>query len=232
MSKKTILITGASKGIGFATAKYLAGVKKHHVVATARSDEHLQKLQSVKPGRIDIISCDLLNTSSMQVLTDFVRDNDLQVSALIHNAGGLIKKPFTELTDDDWSSMWNINVMSAVRLVRALLPFFQKKSHIVAIGSMGGFQGSSKFPELAAYSTSKGALSIWTECMAAELKDRRISVNCLCLGAVETEMFKEAFPGVKAPLKPDDIAEYIGDFAISGHMYMNGRILPVAMDNP
>lgn len=137
-----------------------------------------------------------------------------------------------ELTDDDWNTMWNMNVMSAVRLLRALFPFFAKGAHIVTIGSMGGYQGSSKFPGLSAYSTSKGALSIWTEAMAAELKDDNISVNCLCLGAVQTEMFSAAFPGVKAPLKPEDIGEYIGDFAMKAHKFMNGKVLPVTSGDP
>lgn len=231
MSKKTVLVTGASKGIGAATAKYLANLK-YHVLATARSEEKLQELKNYKSGKIDYISCDLLNASSIQTLVDFVRDRDLRITALTHNAGGLIKKPFLELTDDDWNSMWNMNVMSAVRLLRALLPFFEKNAHIVTVGSMGGFQGSSKFPGLSAYSTSKGALSIWTECMATELNEYHISANCLCLGAVQTEMFENAFPGVKAPLKSDEIAEYIGDFTVNGHKYMNGRVLPVALGNP
>ncbi len=232
MAKKTILVTGASKGIGFATAKHLAGNRKNHILATARSGDKLQELKKTNPGRIDTVACDLLNSSNIQILVDYIRDNDLEIATLIHNAGGLVKKPFIELTDDDWNAMWNTNVMSAVRLLRALLPFIGKNAHFVTIGSMGGYQGSAKFPELAAYSTSKGALSIWSECMSAELKHRKISVNCLCLGAVETEMFQAAFPGVKAPLKPRDVAEYIGDFAVNGHKFMNGQVLPVALGNP
>ncbi len=231
MSHKTILITGASKGIGYATARHLAA-NKHRVLATARSEEKLQELKNTNQKRIDCISCDLTDTTSIQRLTDFIREEQLEITSLIHNAGGLLKKSFGELTDNDWNSMWNLNVMSVVRLLRASIPFFGKNSHIVTIGSMGGYQGSSKFPGLTAYSTSKGALVIWTECMAAELKNREISVNCLCLGAVQTEMFETAFPGIKAPLKSDDIAEYIADFSLKGHKFMNGKVLPIALGNP
>ncbi len=231
MSKKVILITGASRGVGHATARYLAGQKKQ-VLATARSQLLLEELKATDPRRIDYVACDLLDTASLQKIIDYIRDQNVEISALIHNAGGLVNKPFRQLTDQDWTAMWEMNVLSAVRLLRALLPFFAKKAHIVTIGSMGGFQGSSKYPGLSAYSTSKGALSIWSECMAAELKNDGISVNCLCLGAVQTEMFSAAFPGMKAPVKPDDMAQFIGDFALSGHQFMNGKVLPVALGDP
>ena len=231
MAKKTILVTGASKGIGFATAAYLAG-QKHNVLAVARNDDKLDELRSTHPKRIETVACDLLDSSSIQKLVDNAREENIEITTLIHNAGGLIKKSFQDLTDDDWNTMWNMNVMSAVRLLRALFPFFGKGAHFVTIGSMGGFQGSSKFPGLSAYSTSKGALSVWTEAMAAELKEHNISVNCLCLGAVQTEMFSAAFPGVTAPLKPEEIAEYIGEFALKSHKFMNGKVLPVTSGDP
>lgn len=231
LRKKIVLITGASRGIGYATASYLAG-KKNHILAVARSAESLEELKSSHSKRIDYVACDLLDAASIQDIIGYIRDNNVRISALIHNAGGLINKPFRELSDDDWNTMWNMNVLSAVRLLRALLPFFHKNAHIVTIGSMGGFQGSSKFPGLSAYSTSKGALSIWSECMATELKNEGISVNCLCLGAVQTEMLKAAFPGVKAPVAPDEIAGFIGDFALDGHRFMNGKVLPVALGDP
>lgn len=231
MANKVILVTGASRGIGFETARYLAG-QKYQVLATARSADKLEELKSTHPKRIDIVQADLLDSTSIQKIIDVIRDQNMILTALIHNAGGLVNKPFLELTDHDWNTMWNMNVMSAVRLIRALMPFFDKNAHMVTIGSMGGFQGSSKYPGLSAYSTSKGALSIWTECMATELIDKGVSANCLCLGAVQTEMFKSAFPGVKAPLKPEDMAKFVGDFTLNGHNFMNGQVLPVTLGNP
>lgn len=97
---------------------------------------------------------------------------------------------------------------------------------------MGGFQGSAKFPGLSAYSSSKAALACLTECLAEEFKDKNIAFNCLALGAVQTEMLNEAFPGYKAPLNASDMAAYIANFSINGHQYFNGKIIPVSLSTP
>jgi len=97
---------------------------------------------------------------------------------------------------------------------------------------MGGFQGSVKFKGLSYYSASKAAIACLTECLATEFADSGISVNCLALGAVQTEMLNEAFPGYKAPVDSLQMAEYITDFALRGHKVFNGKILPVAMSTP
>ena len=97
---------------------------------------------------------------------------------------------------------------------------------------MGGFQGSAKFAGLSAYSSSKAAVVGLTECLAEELKDKDIFVNCLAIGAVQTEMLSEAFPGYEAPVSPKQMAEYIFDFAIKGSQFYNGKILPVSSSTP
>jgi NAD(P)-dependent dehydrogenase (short-subunit alcohol dehydrogenase family) len=97
---------------------------------------------------------------------------------------------------------------------------------------MGGVQGSAKFAGLSAYSSSKAALCTLTECLAEELKLENISVNCLALGAVQTEMLSKAFPGYRAPLSASEMAEFIVQFARSGHYYFNGKILPVSSTTP
>jgi NAD(P)-dependent dehydrogenase (short-subunit alcohol dehydrogenase family) len=104
--------------------------------------------------------------------------------------------------------------------------------HIVNISSMGGFQGTVKFPGLAAYSSSKAALVNFTELFAEEYKETSIKMNCLCLGAVQTEMLEQAFPGYVAPTSPSDMASYIVDFSFNGSKYFNGKILPVSSTTP
>jgi 3-oxoacyl-[acyl-carrier protein] reductase len=105
-------------------------------------------------------------------------------------------------------------------------------SHVVNISSMGGINGSVKFSGLSAYSAAKGGLGILTECLAEEYRDSGISFNCLALGSVQTEMLEEAFPGYRAPLTAHEMARFIVDFAINGHKFFNGKILPVSISTP
>ena len=165
-------------------------------------------------------------------LSDGIKVYFKEVDILINNAGLLINKPFVELDEKDFDAMFNINVRSVFRLSRLLLPLFNRNAHILNISSMGGVQGSAKFPGLSLYSSSKGALAILTECLAEELKDLDIKVNCLALGAVRTEMLEKAFPGYEAPLSAGEMGSYIADFALHGHKYFNGKILPVSVSTP
>jgi len=228
---KTVLITGASRGIGFEIARYIAD-SSHRVIITARSVKPLKKLQQTYPDYITPFPADLTKTNEIQSLIDFLNQNDTKLDGLVNNAGVLVNKPFADQCDKDWERQIEVNLMAPVRLVRAALPFFTAGSHIVNIGSMGGFQGSSKFPGLSAYSVSKGALSILTECLAAEFAEKKISCNCLCLGAVYTEMLQQAFPGFKPLVSAADMGTYIGDFVLNSHALYNGKVLPVALSDP
>jgi len=104
--------------------------------------------------------------------------------------------------------------------------------HVVTISSMGGVQGSLKFPGLAAYSSSKGAVITLTELWAEEFKETGPSFNVLAIGAVQTEMLEEAFPGYEAPITAKDMADYILDFALNGQRYYNGKLLQVSSSTP
>jgi NAD(P)-dependent dehydrogenase (short-subunit alcohol dehydrogenase family) len=75
-------------------------------------------------------------------------------------------------------------------------------------------------------------LACLTECLAEELKEKNIAVNCLSLGATQTEMLNEAFPGYKAPLSAKDMASYIANFSLHAHNFMNGKIIPVSISTP
>ncbi|MEO8934414.1 MAG: SDR family NAD(P)-dependent oxidoreductase, partial [Xanthomarina sp.] len=145
----------------------------------------------------------------------------------------LINKPFLELTPEEIQSCYQVNVLSVFETIQATLPFMQKKGgHVVAISSMGGFQGSLKFGGLSAYSTSKAAVASLIELLAEEYKDTKIKFNCLALGSAQTEMLEEAFPGYKAPLSAKKMAEFIADFSLNSQQWINGKIIPVSLSTP
>lgn len=144
----------------------------------------------------------------------------------------LVNKPFTELSSDDFLEVYKVNVFGVASLTKSMIPFLQKGSHVVTISSIGGIQGSLKFPGLAAYSSSKGAVITLSELLAEEYKEQQIAFNVLALGAVQTEMLEEAFPGYEAPTSANEMANYIFDFSLTGNKYYNGKVLQVSSTNP
>ena len=231
-----IVITGASSGIGYATAMQFSENPVNRIIAVSRNKDLLHQLQkSAKNQNILPLAFDIANGNYDEHLWPFIQGNINKVDVLINNAGLLMKKSFTELSEDDWWSIYQTNVFGVVKLIKYLLPMMgmaNKSSHVINIGSMGGVQGSVKFPGLSAYSSSKAALAGLTECLAEELKEDNISVNMLALGSVQTEMLEGAFPGYKAPLQPTEIAKFICWFAQEGSAYFNGKILPVSTTTP
>ncbi|HYW34563.1 MAG TPA: SDR family oxidoreductase [Balneolaceae bacterium] len=228
---KSALVTGASRGIGRETSISLAR-KGHRVIAVARSEDQLKALQQQYSQHISYITADLTEDSDLINLKERLSQKNTELDILINNAGALINKPFQKLTTSEWQFLFNANVMTVVNTVKTVLPIMNKNSHIVNISSMGGFQGSSKFTGLTAYSVTKGAVSILTECLATELADLNVSVNALCLGSVDTEMFDQAFPGFEADVQAGDMGAYIADFALNKAAFFNGKILPVALSDP
>lgn len=224
------IITGASRGIGIELTKQFLN-NNHHVICLTRNIEPLQK---IKNERLTVISTDLSSEESINAAVQKITSNFSEIDGIIHNAGTLINKPFEQITLAEIESVYKVNVFAPFYLTQQLLGLLGKtnKAHVVTISSMGGFQGSAKFAGLSAYSSSKAAIAGLTECLAEELKDKNIAVNCLAIGAVQTEMLAEAFPGYEAPLKPIEMAEYIFDFTIKGHHYFNGKILPVSSSTP
>ena len=229
--KELHIVTGASRGIGREIAKHLAEQGKA-VVAIARSEEKLNELKELNTELITAYPLDLLDTKALADFFTFIDDQPARISTLINNAGLLRKSSFAESTDEDWQTMFDIHVMAPVRLVRGLLSNFNKPAHVVNVSSMAGFQGSSKFPGLAAYSTAKGGLATATEALAAELADRDIRCNALCIGAVKTEMLEKAFPGFEPPVTAEHMGGYIAHFALEAGALYNGQVLPVNLENP
>lgn len=227
-----IVVTGAGRGIGYGLVKEFLK-SGHIVIAVSRNISRLEALAGkTTKGKLIALSLDLEDDDAPAIIENAVINELGQVNILVNNAGLLINKPFQLLGSDDFDRLFNVNVKAPFNIIRALSNHFVKGAHIVNIGSMGGYQGSAKFPGLSLYSASKGALAILTECLAEELKPAEIKVNCLALGAAQTEMLSEAFPGYQAPVSADEMASFIAWFALNGHQFFNGKILPVSLSTP
>jgi 3-oxoacyl-[acyl-carrier protein] reductase len=225
---KNIVITGTSRGIGFELAKQFAE-NGHQVLALSRSTG---PLLAVNHKNITVLSVDISDGKDLNKVTDFIKNTWKKVDVLINNAGKLINKPFTELSSEDFLEVYKVNVFGVAEITKLMIPFLQKGSHVVTISSIGGIQGSLKFPGLAAYSSAKGAVITLSELLAEEYKEQQIAFNVLALGAVQTEMLEEAFPGYQAPLSAVEMADYIYNFSLTGNKFYNGKVLQVSSSNP
>lgn len=231
-----IVLTGASSGIGFEAALEFTLQSANKVVCIARSADKLRKLLEIAksinpdctllPVEFDIVHDDYA------ALVPFLQQRLGTVDILINNAGALVNKSFSDTTAADLTAMFESNVTGHFNMIKNLVPLMASGSHIVNIGSMGGFQGSIKFPGLAAYSSSKAALHALTECLAFEFAELGIKVNCLALGSAQTEMLEAAFPGYQSPVMAFEMGKYVADFAKTGHKFFNGKIIPVAVTTP
>ncbi|WP_233899819.1 SDR family NAD(P)-dependent oxidoreductase [Tenacibaculum piscium] len=225
---KNIVITGTSRGIGFQLAQKFAN-QGHNVLALSRNTKPLEALNHQK---ITTLSVDLSNNDALKKVADFIKKEWKTVDILINNAGKLINKPFSELTTADFQEVYAVNVFAVAELTKNIIPFMKKGSHVVTISSIGGVQGSLKFAGLAAYSSAKGAVITLSELLAEEYKEQQIAFNVLALGAVQTEMLEEAFPGYLAPVSAKEMADYIFDFSLTGNKFYNGKVLQVSSSNP
>lgn len=228
-----IIVTGASKGIGRALCKELSNAPGSVVFAISRDLSQLNKLQQeCREGSLISIACDLTDQEQLEAVIGKIKGKASQIDIVVNNAGTLINKPFEQTTSEDFLEVFSVNLFSVVAMIQAVLPMMSSRGHIVNISSVGGVQGSVKFPGLTAYSASKAALINLTESLAVELKGRGVHVNALALGAVQTSMLEKAFPKYKAPILPEQIAGFIADFAMRGHLYCNGKVIPVSLSTP
>ena len=229
-----IIITGGSRGIGRETALELSADRNNIILITGRNEKALKDI-AAKAAHSNItwfVSDFSKGTRELAALANHVSSLFSITDILINNAGLLVNRDFADLTEEEERKVMEVNYFAPANLIRHLLPTMHKGSHIVNISSMGGFQGSAKFRGLSCYSASKAAIACLTECLATELSDTGISVNCLALGSVDTEMLNEAFPGYKAPVTSKQAGKFIADFAVNGSSFFNGKILPVALSTP
>lgn len=224
---KNIIVTGTSRGIGLEMALQFAK-EGNRVLAVSRNIP--KELELVKD--VVCIQADITSEEDLVRISNFILESWGRVDVLVNNAGAIVNKPFGEITTAEFEYVYKVNVFAVAALTRICIPYMSAGSHVVTVSSMGGIQGSVKFPGLAAYSSSKGAVIILTELLAEEFKEKGISFNAVALGAVQTEMLEEAFPGYKAPLEPAEMASFLVDFALTGQRYFNGKTLQASSTTP
>lgn len=232
-----VLITGASKGIGFELTKQFAQKANANIIALARDYEQLKTLQDfckhTYNKQIHIYSIDLSQLGFELQLNEILEEHH-HIDIVINNAGFLAHLAFEKTAIQTIQQTFQVNVFAPMLLLQSVFAHLDatKKCHVVNIGSMGGFQGSVKFPGLAAYSASKAALANLTECLAEEYKGKNIYVNCLALGSVQTEMLNNAFPGFEAQTTAEEMAQFIFHFATQQPILINGKVIPVSVETP
>jgi len=217
-------ITGASRGIGLATAEEFLS-NGWNVVVLTRNIAPLAELKAIYTSQLYLVAFDITH-SDTALLPDY------PVDVLLNNAGTIVNKAFEDITQRELEYSYQTNVFGPFLLIQALMKRFTPTAHIINISSIGGVQGSVKFPGLTSYSSSKGALVVLTECLQCEFQETQWSFNCLALGAVQTEMLETAFPGYKAKVTSKDLSPYIFNFATTAHQVMKGKVIPVSLSTP
>ncbi|MFS4417700.1 SDR family NAD(P)-dependent oxidoreductase [Maribacter sp. 2307ULW6-5] len=223
-----IIVTGSSRGIGLELVRAL-GAEGHRVLAISRNTAPLEALGQ---EGLTALSLDLSKNEDLDALASALTGHWNTVDVLVNNAGAIVNKPFLETPLEDFRKVYEVNVFAVAALMKMVIPKMPREGHVLNVSSMGGVQGSMKFPGLSAYSSSKGALITLTEMIAEEFKETGPSCNALALGAVQTEMLEEAFPGYKAPVSAKQMARYIKDFCLTGHHLYNGKLLQVSSSTP
>jgi 3-oxoacyl-[acyl-carrier protein] reductase len=243
---KTALVTGASKGIGRATAVALAEAGAHVLVQYGRSVQEAETLVAAiqaKGGRANAISADLSTPDGAALLAKKVRaiiGNKLDV--LVLNAGSSKSARIGDYTVEDFDSLFATNVRGPFFLVQQLLPVLGEGSSIVVISSLGARMVVGKpgleNPSILAYASTKGALETLVKNWAAILGPSGIRVNAVAPGIIDTDMsnFTKTETGREAALgmqalkrlgKPEDVADVVAFVASDGARWITGASIPV-----
>jgi len=230
LTGRVAVVTGASRGIGAATAAAVATAGAH-VVLAARNAEALDGLASrirSAGGQATPVPTDVSDEADVgQLFAEVERIG--QLSALVCAAAVLTPARFAETTLAIWHETLGVNLTGTFLCCRAALTAMARagEGRIINIASLSGMYATEKFPGLAAYNVSKYGVIGLTEAIAVEGKEHGISAICLSPGAVDTEMLRRANPALRPGLTPDDVAELIVALLDSALAPASGANIPL-----
>jgi len=238
LSGKVALVTGGSRGIGFATAKILSenGAK---IVITGKDKVRLEKSTLKISGSIGIIA-DIKNSKDVKNVVSKTIEKFGKLDILVNNAGIFPKiKLLHEIDEDEWNEVLDVNLTGQFRFTKEAIPHLQKTGgSIINISSDAGLKAYQGF-NADAYSASKAALIILTKCWALEYAKDKVRVNCICPGVVDTDMTKpfmktqkdKEFMNNEHPIgrigQPEEVAKAIMYFASDDASWVTGAVLAV-----
>lgn len=190
--KKTIIVTGASRGIGAAIVKILAKEDYNIVLNYNKSEEIAKKLQEefTKQGKnVEIFKADVSKREEVKKLIEFTINKFKKIDVLINNAGISQTRLFTDITDEDWNNMLNVNLNSVFYTTQEVLPYMihEKEGCIINISSIWGITGAACETH---YSVAKAGVDAMTKSLAKELGPSNIRVNSIAPGIIDTDMNK------------------------------------------
>jgi NAD(P)-dependent dehydrogenase (short-subunit alcohol dehydrogenase family) len=230
LAGRVAVVTGASRGIGAATAAAVAAAGAH-VVLAARDREALEGVAGrirEAGGRATPVPTDVSDEASVARLFAAGRGVG-PLGALVCAAGVLTPAPFAETTSAMWRETLEVNLTGTFLCCRAAFAAMVPagEGRIVNIASLSGVYATEKFPGLAAYNVSKYGVIGLTEAIAVEGKEHGISAICLSPGAVDTEMLRRANPALRPGLTPADVAELIVALLDSPLVAASGANIPL-----
>ncbi len=212
LGRRLAVVTGASRGIGAATATAIAAAGAH-VVLAARDGEALDRVAGRirdAGGEAMVVPTDVSNVEQVRRLFAAVEEAGT-IAALVCAAGVLTPAPFVETTPDAWEQTLAVNLTGSFLCCRAAFGAMQGagEGRIINIGSLSGVYATEKFSGLSAYNVSKFGVIGLTEAIAVEGRAHGISAICVSPGAVDTQMLRRANPNLRPGLTPDQVADLI-----------------------
>lgn len=212
LAGRVAIVTGASRGIGAATAEAIAAAGAHVMLAARDGDALEARASTIRQagGQATPVPADVSKAGDVERLFTAAGRKG-SVTALVCAAGVLTSAPFAETTPDIWEETLAVNLTGAFLCCRAAFgPMLETgEGRIVTIASLSGVYATEKFPGLAAYNVSKYGVIGLTEAIAVEGKGHGISAICVSPGAVDTEMLRRANPALRPGLTPGDVAALI-----------------------